>query len=88
MVKRILAATEMRQNLREVLSGLEKNGDPYYITQRSRPTAVLTKYDDYEKLASKAQEGEALKSALRWSLGFIANISAAMELHDEPARSV
>lgn len=88
MPKKILAASEMRQNLREVLDSLEDHPEPYYITQRSRPTAVLVKYEDYEALASKAQEGEHLKSALRWSLGFIANVSAAMELQEEPAKYI
>lgn len=85
MARRILAATEMRQNLREVLQTLARDGEPYYLTQRSHPKAVLSRYDDYEALARKAQEGEELKTALRWSLGFIANVSAAMELQDEPS---
>ncbi|MBI4289073.1 MAG: type II toxin-antitoxin system Phd/YefM family antitoxin [Chloroflexi bacterium] len=88
MAKRILAATEMRQNLREVLGSLDSHNEPYYVTQRSRPTAVLARYDDYEALVAKAREAEQLKSALRWSLGFIANISAAMELQDEPAKYI
>ena len=88
MTKRILAATEVRQNLKAVLNSLNKHPEPYYITQRSRPTAVLIKYDDYESLHQKAQEWEELKSALRWNLGFIANISAAMELEAEPAKYI
>lgn len=88
MAKKILAATEMRQNLREVLDSLDDHREPYYITQRSRPTAVLVRYDDYEALLTKAQEAEQMKSALRWSLGFIANVSAAMELQDEPAKYI
>lgn len=85
MARRILAATEMRQNLREVLQTLARDGEPYYLTQRSHPKAVLCRYDEYESLLRKAQEGEELKTALRWSLGFIANVSAAMELQDDPA---
>ncbi|MDO8636152.1 MAG: type II toxin-antitoxin system Phd/YefM family antitoxin [Dehalococcoidia bacterium] len=88
MTKKILAATEVRKNLREVLNGLSKHPEPYYITQRSRPTAVLIKYEDYESLVQKAKEWEELKSALRWNLGFIANISAAMELEAEPAKYI
>lgn len=88
MAKRILAATEVRQNLREVIKSLHDDPEPCYITQRSRPVAVLVKYDHYETVARKAQAMEELKSALRWSLGFIANLSAAMELNGDPAKYI
>ncbi|MDO8472902.1 MAG: type II toxin-antitoxin system prevent-host-death family antitoxin [Dehalococcoidia bacterium] len=90
MAKKILAATELRQNLREVLNSFAgvNASEPYYVTQRSRATAVLSNYDAYETLAEKAQEGDACKSALRWCLGFMANVVTAMELQDEPARYI
>ncbi len=90
MTKKILAATELRQNLREVLDSFDdvNASEPYYVTQRSRATAVLSQYDAYETLSEKAHDGEDCKSALRWCLGFMANVVTAMELQDEPARYI
>lgn len=90
MTKKILAATELRQNLREVLDSFDDVNarEPYYVTQRSRATAVLSQYDAYETLAEKAHDGDDCKSALRWCLGFMANVVTAMELQDQPARYI
>jgi prevent-host-death family protein len=79
MPRKILAATELRQRLREVLGDLEKRKEPYYVTQRSRPMAVLARYDSYESLVQRADDGDESRSALRWCLGFIANLMGAME---------
>lgn len=90
MTRKIVAATELRQNLREVLDSFDnvETTEPYYVTQRSRATAVLSKYDAYETLEEKAHDGEDCKSALRWCLGFMANVVTAMELQDEPGRYI
>lgn len=64
---KIIPASDIRQNLKAILDELEGGKGPCYITQYSRPKAVLVKYDDYEALLSKLEDLEdllAMKEAL------------------------
>lgn len=57
MAVKIIPISEMRQNFKEVLDTLEATGEPYFITQYSRPKAVLVRYEDYNALVEQAAEG-------------------------------
>jgi len=45
---------EIKQNLKDILLKLEASGEPYFITQRNRPKAVLMRYEDYNALVEQA----------------------------------
>jgi len=57
MVVKIIPTSELRQKLKDVLTTLEATGEPYFITQYSRPKAVLVRYEDYNVLVEQAAEG-------------------------------
>jgi len=38
-----LLTSELRQKLKDILTTLEATGEPYFITQYSRPKAVLVR---------------------------------------------
>ena len=59
MAVKIIPISEMRQKLKEVFAKLEATGEPYFITQYSRPKAVLVRYEDYNALVEQAEEGQA-----------------------------
>ncbi len=57
MAVKIIPVSEMRQKLKDILAMLETTGEPYFITQYSRPKAVLVRYEDYNALLEQAAEG-------------------------------
>ena len=57
MVVKIIPTSELRQKLKDILTTLEATGEPYFITQYSRPKAVLVRYEDYNTLVDQAAEG-------------------------------
>jgi prevent-host-death family protein len=57
MTVKIVPISEVRQKLKDILETLEATGDPYFITQYSRPKAVLVRYEDYNALVEQAAEG-------------------------------
>ncbi len=59
MAVKIIPISEMRQKLKDVIATLEATGEPYFITQYSRPKAVLVRYEDYNALIEQAEEGQA-----------------------------
>jgi len=54
MTVKIIPVSEVRQKLKNILGALENTGDPYFITQYSRPKAVLVRYEDYNALVEQA----------------------------------
>ena len=56
MVVKIIPVSEVRQKLKDILSNLERTGEPYFITQYSRPKAVLVRYQDYNALLERLAE--------------------------------
>jgi prevent-host-death family protein len=56
MVVKIIPTSELRQKLKDILTTLEATGEPYFITQYSRPKAVLVRYEDYNALIDQAAE--------------------------------
>ncbi len=57
MTVKIVPISEVRQKLKDILATLEATGEPYFITQYSRPKAVLVRYEDYNALVKQATEG-------------------------------
>jgi len=57
MAVKIIPISEVRQKLKDILATLEATGEPYFITQYSRPKAVLVRYEDYNALVEQAAEG-------------------------------
>jgi len=57
MKVKIIPTSELRQKLKDILATLEATGEPYFITQYSRPKAVLVRYEDYNVLVEQAAEG-------------------------------
>jgi len=57
MSVKIIPVSEVRQKLKDILATLEATGEPYFITQYSRPKAVLVRYEDYNALVRQAAEG-------------------------------
>lgn len=57
MVVKIIPTSELRQKLKDILTTLEATGEPYFITQYSRPKAVLVRYEDYNVLVEQAAKG-------------------------------
>lgn len=53
MAMKTIPISEVKQKLGDVLAALEATGEPYCITQRSRPKAVLVRYEDYEALVEQ-----------------------------------
>lgn len=53
MEGKIISISEMRRNLKDILAALEATGEPYFITQYSRPKAVLVRYNDYNRLTEQ-----------------------------------
>lgn len=56
MQVRIIPVSELRHRLKDVLATLEATGEPLFITQYSRPEAVLVRYEDYNALIRRAEE--------------------------------
>ncbi len=54
MTVKIIPVSEVRQKLKNILGTLETTGNPYFITQYSRPKAVLVRYADYNTLVEQA----------------------------------
>ena len=54
MTVQIVPVSDVRQQLKGILSHLETSGEPYFITQYSRPKAVLVRYQDYGALVEQA----------------------------------
>ena len=57
MTVKIIPVSEVRQKLKDILATVEATGEPYFITQYSRPKAVLVRYEDYNALVKQATEG-------------------------------
>jgi prevent-host-death family protein len=53
MAVKIISISELRQRLKDLLATLDATGEPYFITQYSRPKAVLVRYDDYNALTEQ-----------------------------------
>src|SRR5437867_3779903 len=53
MAVKIISISELRQRLKDLLATLDATGEPYFITQYSRPKAVLVRDDDYNALTEQ-----------------------------------
>jgi prevent-host-death family protein len=61
-VPAILAVSDLRQDAADVLGRVRKSGQPLFITQRGRATAVLMSVESYEQTE---RELEILKRIAR-----------------------
>lgn len=67
MPTRIVTVSELKIKLASLMSELEQQGIPFYVTQHGKPRAVLAGYDEYEALLKKVEDLEdmlAMKEAL------------------------
>lgn len=60
MTTRIVTVSELKTKLGALMSELEKQGVPMFVTQHGKPKAVLTRFDDYEALMKKLEDFEDL----------------------------
>jgi len=60
MPTRIVTISEFKTRLGALMSELEKQGIPLYVTQHGMPKAVLARYDKYEALTKKVEDLEDL----------------------------
>lgn len=67
MATKIVNVSELKAKLASLITQLEAQGVPVYVTQHGKPKAVLVKYEDYEALLEKVDDLEdilAMKQAL------------------------
>jgi prevent-host-death family protein len=60
MTTRIVTVSELKTKLGALMSELEEQGVPMYVTQHGKPKAVLTRFDEYEALVKKLEDYEDL----------------------------
>jgi len=60
MATRIVTVSELKTKLGAMMSELQKEGVPLYVTQHGKPKAVLARYDEYEALLKKLEDMEDL----------------------------
>jgi prevent-host-death family protein len=60
MATRIVTVSELKTKLGAMMSELQKEGVPLYVTQHGKPKAVLARYDEYEALLKKLEDLEDL----------------------------
>jgi prevent-host-death family protein len=79
MTTRIITVSELKTKLGALMSELEEQGIPMFVTQHGKPKAVLTRFDEYEALMKKLEDFEDLL-AMKESL--VAPEEEAMSLDD------
>ncbi len=60
MATRIITVSELKTKLGMLMSELEEQGVPMFVTQHGKPKAVLTRFDEYEALMKKLEDFEDL----------------------------
>ncbi|MBI4268100.1 MAG: type II toxin-antitoxin system Phd/YefM family antitoxin [Chloroflexi bacterium] len=60
MTTRIVTVSELKTRLGALMSELEEQGIPLYVTQHGKPKAVLARFDEYEALVKKLEDFEDL----------------------------
>ena len=60
MTTRIITVSELKTKLGALMSELEEQGIPMFVTQHGKPKAVLTRFDEYEALMQKLEDFEDL----------------------------
>ncbi len=60
MATRIVTVSELKTRLGALMSELEEQGMPLYVTQHGKPKAVLARFDEYEALVKKLEDFEDL----------------------------
>lgn len=58
MNTKIIPVTDLRRKTRDVIRGVQENGDTVYITQHGRPAVVLIDYNRYEEMIASLTASE------------------------------
>jgi prevent-host-death family protein len=77
MPTRIITVSELKAKMNALMTELEEQGVPLYVTQYGKPKAVLARYDEYEALLKRLEELEdilAMKESLSASEGEAMNL--------------
>ena len=64
MSTKIMPVTDLRRKTKDVIRGIQEEGDTVYITQHGRPTVVLIDYERYEAMVAKLAEEKEQGSLL------------------------
>ena len=67
MATKIVNVSELKTRLASLMTQLDTDGVPIYVTQHGKPRAVLVNYEDYEALLEKLDDLEdivAMQQAL------------------------
>lgn len=67
-IPQIMPITTLQRNYVEVVKNLPAG--PVFLSQRSRPVAVMLSSADYEKLVRDAEEGQRLKRIAQYTQDF------------------
>ena len=86
MATRIVTVSELKVKLGALMTELEEQGVPFYITQHGKPKAVLARYDEYEALLKKMEDLEDLL-AMRDSLSAPEEEGASLEDYERQRAS-
>ena len=79
MAIRIVTVSELKANLASIMTQLETEATPVYLTQHGKPKAVLAKYEEYEALVQKAED---LEDALAMQLALASPRDEGMGLDE------
>ncbi|MEM7116416.1 MAG: type II toxin-antitoxin system prevent-host-death family antitoxin [Chloroflexota bacterium] len=63
MSTKIMPVTDLRRKTRDVIRGVQEDGDTVYITQHGRPAVVLIDYERFEDMVSSLREKELSEPA-------------------------
>lgn len=56
MTTKIMPISDLRRQTSQIIQTIRDGGDPVYITQHGRPTAVLIEYKAYENLLAQLED--------------------------------
>ncbi len=82
MTTRIITVSELKTRLGALMSELEEQGVPMFVTQHGKPKAVLTRFDEYEALMQKLEDFEDLL-AMKESLAAPEEEAVSLEDYEE-----
>ena len=86
MTTRIITVSELKTKLGALMSELEEQGIPMFVTQHGKPKAVLTRFDEYEALMQKLEDFEDLL-AMKESLAAPEEESISLKDYEEKRAS-
>ena len=82
MTTKIVTVSELKTRLGALMSELEAQGIPVFVTQHGKPKAVLTRFDEYEALMQKLEDFEDLL-AMKESLSAAEEEAVSLEDYEQ-----